>query len=41
VDVLSDRLKGKIEEIYVIGDAKKTVKARDAMEQAREVGRRI
>lgn len=38
VNMLYDRLKGKVDEIHVIGDAQKTGKIRDAVEQGREIG---
>jgi 7beta-hydroxy-3-oxochol-24-oyl-CoA 4-desaturase len=41
VDVLSDPLKGKAGAVYVIGDAVKPGKVREAMEQARELGGKI
>ncbi len=41
VEVLSNGLAGKVNEVYVIGDAQKTGKIRDAIEQAREIGRNI
>ena len=41
VDVLSAQLKGKVPEVYVIGDAKKPRKALEAIAEAAEVARKI
>jgi NAD(H)-dependent 7beta-hydroxy-3-oxo-delta4-cholenoic acid oxidoreductase len=41
VDVLSAELKGKVPEVYVIGDAKKPRKALEAIAEAAEVARKI
>jgi hypothetical protein len=41
VDTLSEQIKGKVAEIYVIGDAKKPRKAREAIEEGRLVGRML
>jgi len=41
VDVLSDKIKDKVPEVYVIGDAKKARKALEAMAEGSEVGRKL
>lgn len=41
VDELSDRIKDKVAEVYVIGDAKEPRKALEAITEGAEVGRRI
>jgi len=41
VDVLSAELKGRVPEVYVIGDAKKPRKALEAIAEAAEVARKI
>lgn len=41
VNTLAEQIKDKVAEIYVIGDAKKIGKARDAIEEGRNVGRTI
>jgi pyruvate/2-oxoglutarate dehydrogenase complex dihydrolipoamide dehydrogenase (E3) component len=41
VDVLSDEIKNKVAEVYVIGDAKQPRKALEAIAEGSEVGRRV
>jgi len=41
VDVLSAELKGRVPEVYVIGDAKRPRKALEAIAEAAEVARKI
>jgi NAD(H)-dependent 7beta-hydroxy-3-oxo-delta4-cholenoic acid oxidoreductase len=41
VDVLSAQLKGKVSEVYVIGDAKKPRKALEAIAEGAEIARKI
>lgn len=41
VDVLSDKIKDKVAEVYVIGDAKEPRKALEAIAEGAEVGRNI
>jgi len=41
VDKLSDKIKGKVAEVYVIGDAKEPRKALEAIAEGSEVGRKI
>jgi NADPH-dependent 2,4-dienoyl-CoA reductase/sulfur reductase-like enzyme len=41
VDVLSDEIKKKVDEVYVIGDAKQPRKALEAIAEGSEVGRRV
>ena len=41
VDGLSDKVKDKVAEVYVIGDAKEPRKALDAVAEGAEVGREI
>ncbi|MBL7119818.1 MAG: FAD-dependent oxidoreductase [Dehalococcoidia bacterium] len=41
VDVLSDKIKDKVAEVYVIGDAKEPRKALEAIAEGAEIGRKI
>jgi hypothetical protein len=41
VDPLSEKLKGQVAEVYVIGDAKQARKALEAIAEGAEVGRKI
>ena len=41
VEVLSDEIKKKVAEVYVIGDAKQPRKALEAIAEGSEVGRRV
>jgi pyruvate/2-oxoglutarate dehydrogenase complex dihydrolipoamide dehydrogenase (E3) component len=41
VDVLSDEIKDKVAEVYVVGDAKQPRKALEAIAEGSEVARRI
>jgi 2,4-dienoyl-CoA reductase (NADPH2) len=40
VDELSDKIKNKVAEVYVIGDAKQPRKALEAIAEGAEVGRK-
>jgi hypothetical protein len=41
VDDLSEKIKDKVPEVYVIGDAKKARKALEAIAEAAEIARKI
>jgi len=41
VDELSKKIKGRVAEVYVIGDAKEPRKALEAIAEGAEIGRRI
>jgi 2,4-dienoyl-CoA reductase (NADPH2) len=41
VDDLSEKLKGKVPEVHVIGDAKKARKALEAIHEGSELARKI
>ena len=41
VDALSEKLKGKVGEIHVIGDAQKPRRAVEAIAEGREIGMKI
>jgi hypothetical protein len=41
VNDLSEKIKGKVAEVYVIGDAREPRKAIDAIHEAAEIARKI